>query len=176
MGEALASQFKLDFSLIACMVSSMMGSAWYLDSGTSFHMNGDKELFSELEEKDLKMHIEMGDDGKYSFTGVGTITFQREHATPLTLKNVMHVIELTKNLVSIAMIENRDYDVIFSKGNVFLRQIATSQVKKIGILVQNLYKMEVEDCVALSSKAEKMLSETSASCGTGDWVTCIIGL
>ena len=33
MGEALASQFELDFSLISCMVSSMMGSVWYLDSG-----------------------------------------------------------------------------------------------------------------------------------------------
>jgi hypothetical protein len=62
-GEALASQFELDFSLIACMVSSALGSVWYLDSGASFHMTGDKELFSDLEEKDLKMHIEMGDDG-----------------------------------------------------------------------------------------------------------------
>jgi len=35
VGEALASQFELDFSLIACMVSSMMGSVWYLDNGAS---------------------------------------------------------------------------------------------------------------------------------------------
>jgi hypothetical protein len=62
-GEALASQFELDFSLIACMASISLGSVWYLDSGASFHMMGDKELFNDLEEKDLKMHIEMGDDG-----------------------------------------------------------------------------------------------------------------
>ena len=59
------------------MVSSIMGSVWYLDSGASFHMMGDKELFSSLEEKDLQMHIEMGDDGWYSATGIGTDTFQR---------------------------------------------------------------------------------------------------
>jgi len=53
VGEALASQFELDFSLIACMVSPMMGSVWYLDNGDSFHMTGDKELFSDLEEKYL---------------------------------------------------------------------------------------------------------------------------
>ena len=41
-GEALASQFELDFSLIACLVSSMMGSVWFLDSGASFHMTGDR--------------------------------------------------------------------------------------------------------------------------------------
>ena len=75
--EALASQFDLDFSLIACMVSSEMGSVWYLDSGASFHMTGDKEIFSSLEEKDLQMHIEMGDDEQYSATEIGTVTFQR---------------------------------------------------------------------------------------------------
>ena len=53
MGEALASQFELEFYLIACIVSSMMGSVWYLGSGVSFHMIRDKELFSDLEEKDL---------------------------------------------------------------------------------------------------------------------------
>ena len=36
--EALTSQFELDFSLITCLVSSVMGSVWFLDSGASFHM------------------------------------------------------------------------------------------------------------------------------------------
>jgi hypothetical protein len=62
-GEVLVSQFELDFTLIACMASSASGSMWYLDSGTSFHMTRDKESFIDLEEKDLRMHIEMGDDG-----------------------------------------------------------------------------------------------------------------
>ena len=62
-GEDRVSQFELDFSLIACMASSTSGSVWYLDSGASYHMTGDKESFSELEEKYFRMHIEMGDDG-----------------------------------------------------------------------------------------------------------------
>jgi len=52
-GEALASQFELDFTLFTCMVSSMVGCGWFLDSGASFHMIGDKSLFNILEEKDL---------------------------------------------------------------------------------------------------------------------------
>eukprot|EP00253_Pinus_taeda_P023084 PITA_23084 len=82
-GEALASQFELDFSLIACLVSSVMGSVWFLDSGAFFHMTGDRDLFSDLEDKDLGVHIEMGDDGRYSATGIGTISFERESVNPL---------------------------------------------------------------------------------------------
>lgn len=74
-GEALASQFEMDFTLITCMVSLMMVCVWYLDSGASFHMTGDIKLFSSLEEKDLKMHIEMGDDGRYSVSRVATVAF-----------------------------------------------------------------------------------------------------
>ena len=91
-----------------------MGSVWYLDSGASFHMMRDKELFSDLEEKNLQMHIEMGDDGRYSVTGIRTLNFERDSGNPFLLKDVMHVPSLNKNLVSVAMLEDRGYDVLFS--------------------------------------------------------------
>ena len=72
-GEALASQFELDFTLITCMVSSMVGCVWYLDSGASFHMTGDKSLFSTLEEKGLHMRMEMADG---TMTSVATPQLQ----------------------------------------------------------------------------------------------------
>ena len=118
-GEALASQFELDFSLIACLVSSMMGSVWFLDSGVSFHLTRDKDLFSDLEEKDLGVHIEMSDDGRYNATGIGTISFERESGKPFILKDVMHVPGLKKNLIYVAMLEDKGYDVVFSKGKSF---------------------------------------------------------
>ena len=70
----------------------------------------------------------------------------------------MYVPGLKKNLVSITVLEEHGYDVIFSKGKVFLRHIATRQVKRIGVRVKNIYKLEVEHCVALSTKSEKVQS------------------
>jgi len=124
-GEALASQFEMEFTLIASMVSSMMGCVWYLDSGASFHMTDDKSLLSALEEKDLKMRVEMGDDERYSVSGVGMVSFQREHGAPITLIDVKYVFGLKKNLVSVTMLEGKGYNVVFSKGKVLLRHITT---------------------------------------------------
>jgi hypothetical protein len=151
-GEALALQFELEFSLIACMTSSASGSVWYLDSGASFHMTGDKDFFSDLEERDLKMHIEMGDDGRYSVTGIGTITFQRESGKPFQLKNFMYIPGLKKSLVSVTMLEDRGYDVVFSGGKAFLRHKTMGQVNRIGIRVNNLYMLEVDGCAAMMGK------------------------
>jgi len=64
----------------------------------------------------------------------------------------MYAPGLKKNLISVAMLEDRGYDVVFRKGNVLLRHIAMGQVKEIRIQVKNLYKLEVEDYVTLSTK------------------------
>ena len=78
-------------------------------------MTGDKKIFSDLEEKDLHINIELGDDGWYSATDIGTITFQRVSSKLFHLKDVMHVPSLKKKLISIAMLEDRGYDVVFSE-------------------------------------------------------------
>ena len=126
------------------MVSSALGSGWYFDSGASFHMTGDVNLFSDLVEKCLQMHVELGDGGRYNATGIGTITFQRESGKLILLQDVVHVLGLKKNLISVAMLEDKGYEVVFSEGKVFLRHKATGQVKKVGIRAKNLYRLEVD--------------------------------
>ena len=110
-----------------------MGSVWFFDSGASFHMTRDRYLFSDLEEKDLGVHIEMGDDGRYSATGLGTISFEREFGKPFILKEVLHVPGLMKNLISVAMLEDKGYDVVFSEGKSFLHSKTTGETRKIGV-------------------------------------------
>ena len=104
------------------------------------------------------MHIEMGDDGRYSATGIGTITFERESGNPFLLKDVMHVPSLKKNLVSVAILEDKGYDVVFSEGKAFLRHKKMGQTKKIGVRIKNLYKMEVDGCAEMVGKSEEVVS------------------
>jgi hypothetical protein len=52
--------------------------------------------------------------------GIGTITFQRESGKPFQLKDIMHVLDLKKNLVSVTMLEDKGCDDVFSDGKAFL--------------------------------------------------------
>eukprot|EP00253_Pinus_taeda_P005652 PITA_05652 len=157
-GEALASHFELDFSLIACLVSSVMGLVWFLDNGASFHMTGDRDLFSDLDEKDLGVHIEMGDDGRYNATSISTISFERESGKRFVLKEMMHVLGLKKNLISVATLEDKGYGVVLCEGKAFLRSKTTRETRKIGVRVKNLYQLHVDGCAAMACKAEGVVS------------------
>ena len=71
------------------------------------------------------MHIKLGDDKRYNTTGIGTVTFQKQSGKPFILKYFMHVPCLKNNLVSVAMLEDLEYDVFFSEGKTFLHHKAT---------------------------------------------------
>ena len=90
------------------------------------------------------MYFEMGDEKRYSATGIGMVAFQRNSSKPFFLKDVMHVPGLTKNLVLVAMLEDKGYDVVFSEGKAFLRHKAIKKVKNIGIRVKNIYRLYVD--------------------------------
>ena len=137
----------------------MMGSVWCLDSGAPFHMTGDRDLFTDLDEKDLGVHIEMGDDGRYNVTSIGTISFERESGKPFVLKEVLHVPGLMKNLISVAMLEDKGYDVVFSEGKAFLRSKTTGETRKIGVRVKKLYQLQVDGCTAMACKAKGVVSQ-----------------
>ena len=54
--------------------------------------------------------------------------------------------------------EDRDYDIVFSDGKAFLRHKKMGQAKRIGIQVNNIYKLEVDGYTAMMGKAEKVVS------------------
>ena len=70
----------------------------------------------------------------------------------------MHVPGLKKKLVSVAMLEDIGYDVVFSEAKAFLKHRAIGKAKKVGIRVKNLYKLDVENCAILMGKADKVVS------------------
>lgn len=62
---------------------------------------------------------------------------------------------MKKNLVSVVVLEDKGYEVIFSRGKAYsrLKHLASGTIKQIGVRMKNLYRLQVETCAALSSKA-----------------------
>ena len=66
-------------------------------------------FFKYLQEGGIGIHVELSDDAQYQVQGVGTISFEREDGKPLSFSNVLYVIGLTKNLISISKLKEKGY-------------------------------------------------------------------
>jgi hypothetical protein len=111
--DAFAARFEDEFSLLACLSTSMVIGTWYIDSGASCHMIGVREYFGNLKEYNAYVNILFGDNAKYKPTCKGTVRFQRESGKPLPINDVLFVLGLTKNLISVLALEDKGYEVTF---------------------------------------------------------------
>jgi len=84
-----------------------------LANGALLHMTEARELFSHLTEKDSGIHVELGDDAKYSMKGEGTILFQPGSSGSFDAQDVLYVLGLRKNLISISIMEDMGFAIIF---------------------------------------------------------------
>ena len=98
---------------------------WYLDSGCSRHMTGDKSLFKSLKEKEDSF-VTFGDGSHSQVLEKGTIDIPR---LPL-LTNVLYIKGLKVNLLSINQICDKDFLVQFSKKGCLILSEECVQVLK----------------------------------------------
>jgi hypothetical protein len=91
---------------------------WYIDSGASRHFIGYKEALSNLTEKETIVEIILGDDATYLGKGVGNATLQLNESSTIHLQEVLYVLDLKKNLVSISVMEVKGFKVAFIDGKV----------------------------------------------------------
>ena len=84
---------------------------WYLDSGCSRHMTGDRSLFKVFESK-KGGNVTFGDGSKSQIKGKGIISLPGL----LNIANVLYVEGLRVNLLSISQIFDQGFMVLFLKG------------------------------------------------------------
>lgn len=93
---------------------NMRKRAWFLDSGCSNHMSGDKELFSTLNDK-FKHSVKLGNDKRMKVSGKGNVRLVL-HRKAYTISDVYYVPELKNNLLSIGQFQDNNLTVIMQKG------------------------------------------------------------
>jgi hypothetical protein len=74
---------------------------WLIDSGASGHMTGDHENNSSMKEKETSHKVELGDNNSYEIKGMGKNSIKMESSNNVHINNVLYVLALKNNLVSI---------------------------------------------------------------------------
>jgi hypothetical protein len=114
-------------------------------------MTGYRDHLIGLVEKESSLHVELGDNARYTMKGVGTSTFQLDSDIPLQLSEVLYVSGMKMNLVSISSLEDKGYKVTFPKGK-FLAWHKNSHMnyaRVIGVRENSLYRLIVRPVQAL---------------------------
>ena len=125
---------------------------WYLDSGYSRHMNGDKLLFKSLKEKE-DGHVAFGDGSHSQVLGKGTIDIP---GLPL-LTDVLYIKGLKANLLSITQICDKDFLVQVSKKGCLILSEEGVQVLKGLRTTDNCYGVVPKPNVSCRSAQENLL-------------------
>jgi hypothetical protein len=78
------------------------------------------ELFKNLHNKDLGIHVELSDNGKYAVKGKGTILFHLESSSLLEAQDVLYVPRLKKNFILALVMEYKGFSVMFKRGKTLI--------------------------------------------------------
>jgi len=92
-----------------CLRAKEKHKSWYLDSGCSRHMTGEKSMFLTLATKE-DGNVTFGDNKSSKIIGTGTIS-----NASISINNVWLVDGLKHNLLSISQFCDNGYDVLFDK-------------------------------------------------------------
>ncbi|KAI3702325.1 hypothetical protein L6452_28059 [Arctium lappa] len=130
---------------------------WYLDSGCSLHMTGQKDLLTEYKEE-KGPSVTFGGNGKGYTRGFGVLS----NATT-TFRRVVYVYGLKHNLLSISQLCDKDYEVSFSKK-------ACSVVNEKGKLALSGYRRENVYVIDMDSTISENICFLSKASSDVNWL------
>ena len=85
----------------------------WVDTGVTCHIYIDNKMFSLYEKVDGSDHLTMGNSYTPRAVGQGTLVLKMTSGNELTLKNVLHVPDVWKNLVSGSLLSNAGFKLVF---------------------------------------------------------------
>lgn len=151
--EKTAEKSKTAFSAVYLSKNETNMDEWYIDSGASYHMSPFIELFENNKSSSIT-EITVANNDKMKVAGSGKLKIvinQRE----IEVNNVLHVPELSANLLSVDQITRNGNKVTFNNGECSIyNRHDECVVKAKG--TDGIYKIKC-------SKARSLLSKCSSS-------------
>jgi hypothetical protein len=88
--------------------------------------------------------VELGEDSKHTVKGVGEASLQLDSGNHISIKDVLFVQGLKKNLLSISALEDKGFRVAFMDGQVLIwpKNSNIDKAIMIGVREGGLYKLK----------------------------------
>ncbi|PRQ42077.1 putative RNA-directed DNA polymerase [Rosa chinensis] len=94
--------------------NSKMEEVWFLDSGCSNHMSGNKQWFTDLNEQ-FRQSVKLGNNSKMAVMGKGNVRLQANGVTQV-FTDVYYIPELKNNLLSIGQLQEKGVTILIRNG------------------------------------------------------------
>ena len=122
---------------MATNVSKCHDNVWYVDSGASNHMTSHGEWFKELQNLTNPGFVETGDDTAHPIEHTRNVPLSMMDGKVKYLTGVLHVPNITKNLVSVGQMVEQGLQVRFNADSLFVEEFKKNgkliaQGKKVG--------------------------------------------
>ena len=93
---------------------STKDDVWYVDMGASNHMTSFGEWFREMKDSETPGYVETGDDTTHPIAHIGKVPLSMQNGKMKYLHDVLHVPNITKNLVSVGQMIEQGLQVRFN--------------------------------------------------------------
>ena len=90
------------------------GDVWFVDSGCSNHMCGERNMFSSLDTA-FTHNVKLGNNHKLEVSGKGVVKITL-NGVSYVIRDVYYVPELKNNLLSVGQLQEKGLDVLFKGG------------------------------------------------------------
>ena len=148
------------------LAGAQRSDAWFIDSGCSNHMCGDKSIFSVMD-TNFTHHVKLGNNHKLNVVGKGVVKFVLKGVS-YAVSDVYYVPELRNNLLSVGQLQEKGLDVLFKGGEQKTCSIFHPTRGKIAVSIMSTNRMYVLIAETCGDKEEQCL-QIDASNQTKLW-------
>ncbi|XP_023767725.1 uncharacterized protein LOC111916312 [Lactuca sativa] len=126
---------------------------WYLDTGASNQMTGDKTKFRSLNES-IHGFVKFGNESKVRIEGKGSIVFKFKDGGRRKLNDVYYIPDLCSNIISLGQLAEGGDEIKIKDPFIWVHDSIGELLMKVRRSANKLYKIELEEDTAVCFVAE----------------------